>query len=471
MHSGRWLMFLGVVIMAGCSPGANDTESVTGQAMYRERIAAPPGARLEVSLEDASTDVASERLITRIVVANAGQPPFAFEVPFKRSDIDPAHRYALSARLLDRERLLFETAEPVPVITDGQPLEVELLLRRAGSALEAEAEALATQAPATGPLDRLPATFTGTLPCADCPGIDYHVDFLEDGTFYLRTLYRDREGGPFDDIGRWAWSSDASVLILLGGREAPLRFEPDGADGIRLLDSDGRTIESDLDYTLTRADAFDPIEPELRMRGMYRYLADAAVFMECRTSRRMPVAMEADNAALERAYLDAVDEPGRDLLAVITGRIVERVPMDGDTPSPAVVPVEFHAVRPGETCGTPLATTDLVGTYWKLTRLGDDAVVPIADSREPHLILDDEGRVAGSDGCNRLMGSYRVEGPELGFSQMASTMMACPQGMQQADRFRGTLEQVERYRVVGSHLELFGDEERLLARFEAVYLD
>lgn len=469
MHHGRLLMFLGVVILAGCSAGTNDTESVTGQAMYRERIAVPAGARLEVSLEDASTDDASRRLITRIVIAKAGQPPIEFEVPYNPGDIDADHRYEVHARLLDREQLLFETSEPVPVITGGHPREVELLLRQPGASSDsAPAASGAVEQPSVG---RLPATYAGVLPCADCPGIEHHLDLREDGTYALRLRYRGQDNGAIDDIGRWIWSPVRQQLTLDGAREAALRFEAMEADTLRLLDSAGRAIESDLDYTLTRSETFDPIEPELRMRGMYRYMADAAMFTECLTGRRLPVVMEADNAELERAYLEAVDEPGRDLLAVITGRIVERVPMDGDAPAPAVVPVEFHAVWPGETCGTPLADADLVGTYWKLTRLGADAVIPIADSREPHLILDADGRVAGSDGCNRLTGSYETDGAGLDFSQLASTMMACPQGMEQADRFRAAVGQGARYRIDGSHLELIGDDGRMLARFEAVYLD
>jgi copper homeostasis protein (lipoprotein) len=456
---------LGVLMLAGCGEPGSDggVAEVTGEAFYRERIAVPSGTRLEVALYDLGAAQPPGLLVTRIVVAKAGQPPYPFEVPYRAEDIDPDHRYAVSARLMDREDVLFETAEPVPVITQGHPSEVELLLRRPHASAPDD---LARP----DPLAELPATFTGTLPCADCPGIDYHVDFFDDETFHLRRAYRDR-ANTFDDIGRWAWSSDREVLILRGGREAPLRFESVGEAGIRLLDQEGRTIESELNYTLTRAESFEPIEPELRMRGMYRYMADAALFMECRTGRRMPVVMEADNIELERAYLDAVPEPGGELLAVITGRIAQRVPMDGDAPAPAVVPLEFHAVWPGETCGTPLASADLVGTYWKLTRIGDQAVIPIAESREPHLVLNDEGRVAGSDGCNRLMGSYEFDGPRLEFSQLASTMMACPQGMEQADQFRAALERVVRYRIVGSHLELFNDDDEMLARFEAVYMD
>lgn len=44
---------------------------------------------------------------------------------------------------------------------------------------------------------------------------------------------------------------------------------------------------------------------------------------------------------------------------------------------------------------------------------------------QPSLVLWAGGRVSGSDGCNRLMGSWHAEGDGYLFSQMASTMMYC----------------------------------------------
>ena len=458
MHPGRLLMMFGVVIVAGCSPGANDTESVTGQAMYRERIAAPPGARLEVSLSDASTDDAAERLITRIVIANVGQPPFAFEVPYKSGDIDPAHRYELSARLLDRERLLFETAEPVAVITAGNPREVELMLRQPAAASDAAPQAGGA---AASPVGSLPATFAGVLPCADCPGIDHQLDLREDGTYYLRTRYQDREGGPFDEIGRWVWLPERQQLTLEGARDPALRFEVIDADTLRMLDRAGRPIESDLDYTLERREAFEPIEPELELRGMYRYLADAAIFRECLSGLRLPVATEEDNAALQRAYLEAVDTAGSEVLVEVTGRVVQRVPMDGGEPVATLVPVAFNAVRPGERCGH----RDLAGPRWRLASLAGEPVASNAGREAPYLIFDGDGRVAGFDGCNRLNGRYESGGTALTLSEMASTMMACPEGMQQADRFRAALGQAAGYRLAETRLELHDESGALLATF------
>ncbi|MGP5593699.1 META domain-containing protein [Corynebacterium flavescens] len=44
---------------------------------------------------------------------------------------------------------------------------------------------------------------------------------------------------------------------------------------------------------------------------------------------------------------------------------------------------------------------------------------------EPQLVLDADGRVSGSDGCNRMMGSWSESDGQIQLSELASTMMAC----------------------------------------------
>ncbi len=314
----------------------------------------------------------------------------------------------------------------------------------------------------------LPASFTGTLPCADCEGIDYRLDLFEDRSFFLRTTYLGRSPGEFDDVGSFDWSSDGRALIAQGGREAPLRFSISSADEIRLLDQSGLPIESSLNYSLRRASGLAPLEPRLNLRGMYRYMADAGLFDECSTGRRLPVAMEADNAALERAYLEQRPEPLAPVMALVEGRIAMRMPMEGPGPVPMLVPERFLRLMPDESCPPRFATAPLEGTAWRLVSLGGDAVFPPEGRPRPSLEMDPEAaRAAGTDGCNRFTGGYALEGNELSFKQLASTMMACPGGMEDAQRFTAALGATARYRAMGVHLELFDATGTVLARFEA----
>lgn len=339
--------------------------------------------------------------------------------------------------------------------------------------LIATAAALLAAVPvaADTPAPPAPGIFYGVLPCADCPGVEYHLELFGDGAFYLRTAYQGRKGGPYDDIGSWLRSSDGETLALFGGREAPLRFEIAGPDRLEKLDLEGGPIESGLNYALERDDTRERIEPRLHMRGMFSYFADSAMFHECLTGRRMPVAMEADYLPLEQAYSALDREPGRPVLANLEGRIVERVNMEGPV-RPTVIVEDFKGVWPGETCGAKFANADLFETYWKLTRLGDEPVIVGQRQREPFMIFrhGDTTSVSGHAGCNRFTGAVDLDASALEFGMLAATRMACPDAMQQEQAFLQALGEARRWNIVGQHLELFDAEGRLLARFEAVYL-
>lgn len=45
---------------------------------------------------------------------------------------------------------------------------------------------------------------------------------------------------------------------------------------------------------------------------------------------------------------------------------------------------------------------------------------------QPHLALEEDGTLSGTDGCNRLSGSWEQDGEVITFGEVATTMMACP---------------------------------------------
>ena len=87
-------------------------------------------------------------------------------------------------------------------------------------------------------------------------------------------------------------------------------------------------------------------------------------------------------------------------------------------------------------------------------------------SREAHLAFQPGGRVSGSDGCNRITGSYTLKGEGVTFGQIAGTQMACPDTADVAGRFHSALKGTSHWRIVGSRLELFGATGKPLAVFE-----
>jgi putative lipoprotein len=122
------------LILAACqTTEAEPTASVRGEAMYRERIAVPPGAKLEVLLLDVSRADAPSETLGGVTLSDIGQPPYRFEIAYRPEQIIESHTYVVQARLTHEGRLLFITDQAYPVITRGHPNEVRLMLKRVGS--------------------------------------------------------------------------------------------------------------------------------------------------------------------------------------------------------------------------------------------------------------------------------------------------------------------------------------------------
>jgi putative lipoprotein len=122
------------LMLAACQPTkAEPTATVRGEATYRERIAVPPGAQLEVLLLDVSRADAPAQTLGGITLSDIGQPPYRFEIEYRPDQIVPSHQYVVRARLMHEGRLLFTTDRTYPVITAGHPTEVQLVLMRVGA--------------------------------------------------------------------------------------------------------------------------------------------------------------------------------------------------------------------------------------------------------------------------------------------------------------------------------------------------
>ncbi len=324
-------LLLALAMVAGC---ANDAV-VTGTVTYREKIALPADAVVEVVLQDVSRADAPARELGRVRLTDAGQPPLDFAIAYDPAAIDSAHTYAVRARITVGDELRFVTDRRHPVLTRGHGRHVDLVL----------------------------AMTRGTAPAATAG-------------------------------------------------------EPRAMRGMVVLDGDGAT------------------------------------FTDCNERRPYPLAREGDFVALERALLASRHPAGHGLLATFAGRLVRRDAPDGGRRL-AVVVDRFQGVWPGETCGNPGAVATLQDSYWKLTRLDGQPVHVAPQQREPHLVLHRQRRrLAGSGGCNRLMGTYHLHGDTLRVVDLATTRQVCPAGMAQEQRLLAALAAVVTWEIAGVHLEL-----------------
>ena len=209
-----------------------------------------------------------------------------------------------------------------------------------------------------------------------------------------------------------------------------------------------------------------PPSGTMSLQGMYSYMADAGIFVDCATREQWPVAHEGDNASLERAYGKAKIAPGSPLLVTVEGGLDLRPQVDGRGSETTLIVGRFVRTWPRETCGSMNPTT-IEDTTWALLELNGKTIEVAVKDKAPYLELNSKKASAyGFAGCNRFFGSYETSGKNLKFGAMGATRMACPEGMDEEQELFTVLSATTRYEIHGSKLMLFADK-ALVARFEA----
>jgi len=100
-------------------PALAAARSLRGSVVYRERLVLPPGAVVEVRLLDISLADAPARTIAETRVYGR-RLPARWILRYDTRQIEPRHSYALQARILDGDRLLFVTTERHSVLAGGR---------------------------------------------------------------------------------------------------------------------------------------------------------------------------------------------------------------------------------------------------------------------------------------------------------------------------------------------------------------
>ncbi|MEV8466830.1 META domain-containing protein [Fluviibacterium sp. DFM31] len=452
------------LVMAALA-GAAGAETLEGRAQMPSGVQTPGGATFEAVLEDISLADAPAVELGRSAFAPPQTYGWPFSIDYDTAALDPRHSYAVRGRVTGATgQLLFVTDTVVPVLEDGADAPVLNLVAVAGA-----------DQPVVGAHGlRLPATFTGTLPCADCEGIAHHLDLWPDQTYHLRRIWQGKTPPLIrDEVGRWYVDPARAALVLHGAAEMPLQWEIQAPDRLRALDMQGKVIDSDLPYELQGTVPLEETDLDLPLQGLVTYFADAAQFEVCLSGKTYPVEMSGDYPALERAYGEARPTPGAPLLATVMGRLELRPAMEGPDRRSLIVD-RFVSIWPEGTCDRHRAPTRLENTYWRIAQLNGETLTAQPGGREPHLLLRGgaDNAYQATVGCNGLGGSYTRDSENgLRFERGMSTLMACPpplDGWEQA--FAGVLGATRSWDIAGQSLMLLDDNGDALAVLDAVYL-
>ncbi|MDE1195347.1 MAG: YbaY family lipoprotein [Pseudomonas sp.] len=122
------LMATFLAACAGHSPD-NTPGTVDGEVFYLQRMALPPTAVLEVSLQDVSLADAPAQTLSSQKGPIKGQVPLPFHLTYDQKQVKPGHTYSVSARIEVDGKLLMISTERYTVdltLEEKPPVKIRL---------------------------------------------------------------------------------------------------------------------------------------------------------------------------------------------------------------------------------------------------------------------------------------------------------------------------------------------------------
>lgn len=122
-------------------------------------------------------------------------------------------------------------------------------------------------------------------------------------------------------------------------------------------------------------------------------------------------------------------------IVIVTGRVAENEPASAPAQSP------------------PAVAPAIIEFTWQATRIGATPILPRA---VPSLLVGGDLRAGGSGGCNSWYAQAMIDGDEIRFGSVTSTLRACTESVaRQEQSFHAALAAVATWQVSGDTLTLY----------------
>lgn len=110
-------------------------------------------------------------------------------------------------------------------------------------------------------------------------------------------------------------------------------------------------------------------------------------------------------------------------------------------------------------CASGENNRPLIGS-WRLTAYGPvDSTAPAVPDVEATLNFTEDGSLTGDTGCNQFGGNYILEGNQLTFDNIVSTLILCPElQMAQEEAIQRVLTETATFNIEGDTLTIINND-------------
>ena len=320
-------------------------------------------------------------------------------------------------------------------------------------------------------------TYYGFLPCPDCDGISYQLDFLKNSVFVARSRY----GSNRDIIlSQGTYTKDGTDILLIGdtGPADLSRLRIEG-DTIRILDKNGKQLNGNRN-------ALTPVKPEgFGMHLMPASLQNGFVAHGNEPSWSLKIhenndlsfrTLDNHNYNLDLTVSEPqISEDGASVLYTtktettnLRVKLIHTKCMDSMSGEEFSYSVQISVLNEGSPqdaedyigCGN--YTGDLrLNDIWILTHINGEIVEFRKEppSLEFHI---KEGRIVGFTGCNRLGGNFEFGDDKVIIDELFSTEMACPDPNPEFEYLRALSSKNLNYEIDQLTLKLWNNDYSLM---------
>lgn len=246
--------------------------------------------------------------------------------------------------------------------------------------------------------------YIGTLPCADCEGMETKITINENNTYTKSVHYLGKGTKVFEQKGGFSWNTLGNVILLNNVDNTSNQY----------LVTKGKMIHLDMEGNII----------------------DGNLKKEYELSKQPEIVSEIENVSLD----------------------ADKINLNNKLEASASV----EQVNPATGKYT------LAETKWKLIKLNGITIKQKGNKPNVLKMNSSDGKFSAYAGCNSMFGSYAMPKTNLiSFSEIGATRMACP-NMATENELMRTLEATTKYLLDKETLTFYGSGKTPIAIFVAL---